>query len=115
MDERMDGWSDEYGDDDYDSEPLDEYGYDYKAYDDGHHDDNDNPEEPIMVITRTKVMTRTTMVTMVTMTMTGRKCFVVQPRYTRIGIDTPSTKARERHIETSTSDLIKISIRSIGR
>ena len=36
MDERMDGWSDEYGDDDYDSEPLDEYGYDYNAYDDGH-------------------------------------------------------------------------------
>ena len=36
MDERMDGWSDEYGDDDYDPEPLDEYGYDYNAYDDGH-------------------------------------------------------------------------------
>ena len=112
MDERMDGWSDKYGDDDYDSEPLDEYGYDYNAYDDGHHDDNDNHEEPIMVITRTTVMTRTMMVTMMTMTVmmivggmialtttattTGRKCFIVQPRYTRICIDAPSIKAHER-------------------
>ena len=105
----MDGWSDEYGDDDSDSKSdEDEYGYDYNAYNDGHHDDNDNHEEPIMVITRTKVMTRTTMVTMVTMTVimivggmmpltttattTGRTCFIVQPRYTRIGIDAPSTK-----------------------
>ena len=32
MDERMDGRSDEYGDDDYDSEPLDEYGYDYDIF-----------------------------------------------------------------------------------
>ena len=109
----MDGWSDEYGDDDYDSKSdEDEYGYDYNAYNDGHHDDNDNPEEPIMVITRTKVMTRTTMVTMVTMTVmmivggmmpltttattTGRKCFIVQPRYTRICIDALSIKAHER-------------------
>ena len=114
MDERMDGWSDEYGDDDYDSKSdEDEYGYDYNAYNDGHHDDNDNHEEPIMVITRTTVMTRTMMVTMMTMTVmmivggmraltttattTGRTCFIVQPRYKR-----QMKPITRRHIENAT-------------
>ena len=40
LDGRTDGWSDECGDDDYDSKSdEDEYGYDYNDYNDGHHDD----------------------------------------------------------------------------